>query len=97
MAGVTTTAKDHLSHEMGMHTEGLRGRTQQRFFDITEENVGFSYPDALDVDFNKRAEIDAEGMDTRQINGRLRELMKKVTARSSSRTPAPSIPWRSAY
>ena len=60
MAGVTTTAKDHLSHEMGMHTEGLRGRTQQRFFDITEENVGFSYPDALDVDFNKRAEIDAE-------------------------------------
>jgi methylamine---glutamate N-methyltransferase subunit B len=77
MAGITTTAKDHLSHEMGMHTEGLRGRTQQRFFDITEENVGFSYPDALDVDFNKRAEIDAEGMDTRQINGRLRELMKK--------------------
>ena len=50
MAGVTTTSKDHLSHEMGMHTEGLRGRTQQRFFDIAEESIGFGYPDALDVD-----------------------------------------------
>jgi glutamate synthase domain-containing protein 3 len=62
---------------MGMHTEGLRGRTQQRFFDIAEEKVGFSYPDALDVDFNKRAEIDAEGLDSRQINKELRELMKR--------------------
>jgi glutamate synthase domain-containing protein 3 len=77
MAGVTTTPKDHLSHEMGMHTEGLRGRTQQRFFDIAEEKVGFGYPDALDVDFNKRAEIDAEGLDSRQINKELRELMKR--------------------
>ena len=53
--------EDHLSHEMGMHTEGLLGRTQQRFFDISEENVGYGYPDAPDVDFNKRAEIDCEG------------------------------------
>ena len=27
MAGVTTTKKAHVSHDMGMHTEGLRGRT----------------------------------------------------------------------
>ena len=52
----------------GCTPKGLRGRTQQRFFDVTEENVGFGYPDALDVDFNKRAEIDAENMNTRQIN-----------------------------
>ena len=45
------------SHEMGMHTERCAGRTQQRFFDSTEESDGFTYPDALDVDFNKRAEI----------------------------------------
>jgi glutamate synthase domain-containing protein 3 len=77
MASVTTTSKDHLSHEMGMHTEGLRGRTQQRFFDISEEKVGFGYPDAHDVDFNKRAEIDAEGLDGRQINKELRELIKR--------------------
>ena len=77
MAGVTEVTKDHVSHDMGMHTEGLRGRSQQRFFDITEENVGFGYPDALDVDFNKRAEIDAESLDSRQINQQLRDLMKK--------------------
>ena len=77
MAGVTEVTKDHVSHEMGMHTEGLRGRSQQRFFDITEENVGFGYPDALDVDFNKRAEIDAENLDSRQINQQLRDLMKQ--------------------
>ncbi len=32
MAGLEAK-KDHRSHEMGMHTEGLLGRTQQRFFD----------------------------------------------------------------
>ena len=58
MAGVVTAKKDHLSHDMGMHTEGLRGRTQQRFFDIAETDGGYGYPDAADVDFNKRAEID---------------------------------------
>jgi glutamate synthase domain-containing protein 3 len=62
---------------MGMHTEGLRGRTQQRFFDVTEEKVGFGYPDAFDVDFNKRAEVDAENMNSRQINSALRDLMKR--------------------
>ena len=78
MAGVTTPKKAHLSHDMGMHTEGLRGRTQQRFFDVTEESGGYGYPDALDVDFNKRAEIDCReastpGRSTRQ----LRDLMKR--------------------
>ena len=77
MAGVTTAKKDHLSHEMGMHTEGLLGRTQQRFFDITEEPAGYGYPDAPDVDFNKRAEIDCENLDPKQINIQLRDLMRR--------------------
>ena len=55
----------------------LRGKTQQRFFDITEEGGGYGYPDALDVDFNKRAEIDCEKLDTKQINAQLRDLMKR--------------------
>ena len=76
MAGVTTAKKDHLSHEMGMHTEGCVGRTQQRFFDISEENVGYGYPDAPDVDFNKRAEIDCENLETKQINIQLRDLIQ---------------------
>lgn len=77
MAGVTTAKKDHLSHEMGMHTEGLLGRTQQRFFDITEEPAGYGYPDAPDVDFNKRAEIDCENLDPKQINIQLRDLLRR--------------------
>ena len=31
MAGLTTTKHAHVSHDMGMHTEALRGKTQQRF------------------------------------------------------------------
>jgi glutamate synthase domain-containing protein 3 len=77
MAGVTTVKKDHVSHGMGMHTEQLKGRTQQRFFDLTEENVGFGYPDSFDVDFNKRGEIDCANMEPKEINVRIRELMKQ--------------------
>lgn len=67
----------HLSHEMGMHTEQLAGRTQQRFFDVTaDERDRFTYPLAPEVDFNKRAEFDAAELDTRAINARIRELME---------------------
>jgi glutamate synthase domain-containing protein 3 len=64
------------SHELGLHTEQLTGRTQQRFFDITEEE-SFLYPEAYDVDFNKRIEFDASKMDTNGINLKLRELMSQ--------------------
>jgi len=78
MAGVTTPSREHASHELGMHTEALRGRTQQRFFDVEAiESSGFGYPDAPQVDFNKRAEFDAADMDSRAINLELRELMNK--------------------
>ena len=50
--------QEHESHRMGMHTEQLAGRTQQVFFSAEEEE-GFTYPDAFEVDFNKRAEFDA--------------------------------------
>ncbi|MEZ5773259.1 MAG: GXGXG motif-containing protein [Hyphomicrobiaceae bacterium] len=77
MAGVTTAKKDHASHGMGMHTEQLRGRTQQRFFDLSEDHERLSYPDAFDVDFNKRGEIDCAKLDPKDINIRLREMMKQ--------------------
>ena len=42
-----------------------------------EAHHGFSLPDAFDVDFNKRAEIDASNMSSRtQVNLRIRELMQ---------------------
>jgi glutamate synthase domain-containing protein 3 len=63
------------SHEMGMHTEKLSGRTQQRFFS-PEEEENFTYPGAFEVDYNKRAEFDAANLSTSEINLKLRELMK---------------------
>nr|WP_298686266.1 GXGXG motif-containing protein [uncultured Dongia sp.] len=64
------------SHEMGMHTEKLSGRTQQRFFSPSEEE-NFTYPGAYDVDFNKRAEFDADKLSTSEINLKIRDLMKQ--------------------
>jgi len=64
------------STDMGMHTEQLAGRTQQRFF-LPEEEERFTHPDAFEVDYNKRAEFDAASMDSRQINLKLRELMSQ--------------------
>lgn len=64
------------SHEMGMHTEQLSGRGMQLFFDTGEEG-GFTYADAFEVDFNKRAEVDAEGISVRDVNLRIRELMQE--------------------
>ena len=63
------------SHEMGMHSEQLKGRTQQRFFSpIEEEN--FTYPWSYEVDFANQAEFDAESMTTQEINLHIRNLMK---------------------
>ena len=61
---------------LGMHTEQLAGRTQQRFF-RPEEQERFTYPQAFEVDFRKRAEFDAADMSASEANLRLRELMSK--------------------
>ena len=61
------------SFEMGMHTEQLAGRTQQVYFK-PEEAENFFYPEAFDVDFNKRTEFDAAEMDGLGVNIKIREL-----------------------
>ena len=65
---------EHESHRMGMHTEQLAGRTQQFFFS-PEEAENYVYAGSFDVDFNKRAELDAGDMDAKAVNKRIRELM----------------------
>ena len=62
------------ANEMGMHTEQLKGRTQQVFFSASEEER-FASPNTFDVDFNKRAEFDAADMEIGDINKKIRELM----------------------
>ena len=64
------------SHDLGMHDEQLTGRTQQVFFDSSEEE-NFTYPGAFDVDCDKRAELDAAELDNKVINLRIRELMSE--------------------
>jgi len=68
---ITTKATD-----LGMHTEQLAGRTQQRFF-RSEEQERFTSPQAFEVDFKKRAEFDAANMTGGEINLKLRELMRQ--------------------
>ncbi len=63
------------SHEMGLHEEQLRGRTQQRFFSATEDE-NFVYPWSYEVDFDKAADFDAADMSIEEINVRIRELMQ---------------------
>src|SRR5512144_1506843 len=62
------------SHQI--HSEQLAGRTQQVFFSAAEDE-NFLYPDAYDVDFDKKAELDAAAMDSPEINLQIRALMKQ--------------------
>ena len=66
---------DHKSHDMGLHTEQLAGRTQQRFFDATEEE-NFTYPWSHATDRAKSASFDAADMSPTEINLKLRELIE---------------------
>ena len=64
----------HKSHEMGLHSEQLAGRSQQMYFLPEEEN--FLYPDSYAVDFDRRAVIDAQDLEISGINLKIRELMR---------------------
>jgi glutamate synthase domain-containing protein 3 len=59
-----------------MHTEQLAGRSQQRFF-RPEEEERFTYSQAFEVDFKKRAQFDAGPMSSSEVNLKLRELMSQ--------------------
>lgn len=60
--------------EYGYLTRQLKGLDIKTMFSLTTEG-GYAYPFAVDVDYNKRAEIDASNMEAKEINCRLRELM----------------------
>ncbi len=77
---------EHRSHDMGLHTEQLAGRTQQRFFDVTEEE-NFLYPEAFDVDFNRRETFDAADMSATEVNLKIRDLMSQGCGSIAVRNP----------
>ncbi|MDE0254541.1 MAG: GXGXG motif-containing protein, partial [Rhodospirillaceae bacterium] len=70
MAGVG----ESVSTQMGMHTEPLTGRDIKTKFTLENEG-GFGYDFARDVDFNRRAEIDCADLEPTAINSKIRELM----------------------
>ena len=61
MANIKTVTKKTKAQAMGMHTEVLTGRTQQKFFN-PDEAENFYYFGTYDVDFNKRTELDVKDM-----------------------------------
>ena len=80
MDGLTDAQLDGLSQEgraraLGMTTEQLSGRSMFMQFD-PDEDPNLTYPWAPDVDFNKRTELDADGMTATEVNRRIRELME---------------------
>ena len=68
--------KQDKSHEMGLHQEQLKGKTQQRFFSI-DESENLTYFQSNEVDTSKTATIDALDMTPREINREIRALMEK--------------------
>ena len=67
--------EEHVSRDMGMHTEQLKGRTQQTFFSA-QEGENLTQPFTYEVDFANETEFDAQDMGTRDINLKIRDLIK---------------------
>ena len=59
---------------LGMTTEQLTGKSLYMEFD-PDASENFEYPWAPEVDFNKRTEMDCDGMTTTEVNSGIRDLM----------------------
>ena len=67
MANIKSVTKKTKAQAMGMHTEVLTGRTQQKFFN-PDEAENFYYFGTYDVDFNKRTDLDVKDMTAAEAN-----------------------------
>ena len=76
MANLKTTGKKSKAQSMGMHTEVLTGRTQQKFFN-PDEAENFYYFGTYEVDFNKRKELDVKNMQAPEANKKIDSLMSE--------------------
>ncbi len=68
--------QDERAKALGMTTEQLSGQSLYVEFDPDAEER-FTYPWAPDVDFNKRTEVDCDGMTTTEVNTKIRALMQE--------------------
>ena len=76
MANLKTNNKKSKARSMGMHTEVLTGRTQQKFFN-PDEAENFFYFGTYDVDFNKRTDLDVMNMSAPEANKEIDNLMSQ--------------------
>ena len=76
MANLKSTEKKTKAQAMGMHTEVLTGRTQQKFFN-PDEAENFYYFGTYDVDFNKRTNLDVMNMTAAEANKEIDNLMSQ--------------------
>ena len=76
MANLKTSEKKSKAQSMGMHTEVLTGRTQQKFFN-PDEAENFYYFGTYDVDFNKRTDLDVKEMSAPEANKEIDNLMSQ--------------------
>jgi len=79
MAGLTDgqlndMSQDERARALGMTTEQLTGRSL--FVEFSpDEDERLTYPWAPEVDYNKRAEIDADNLTSTEVNTKIRDLM----------------------
>ena len=52
------------------------GSGRRIFFDAKADGERFAPPDSIEVDFARHAEFDAEGMETSDVNRKIRDLMR---------------------
>ena len=69
-----------------LHEEQLAGRTQQVFFS-PEAQENYLYHGSFEVDYEKRAEFDATGIEPPAINARIRELLEDGHGTITVRNP----------
>ena len=81
MASVTDAELKEMTQEervkaLGMTTDQLTGRSMYMEFD-PDATERMAYPWAPDVDFNKRTELDCDGMTATEVNSKMRDLMNE--------------------
>jgi len=81
MASVTDAELKEMIQEervkaLGMTTDQLTGRSMYMEFD-PDATERMAYPWAPDVDFNKRTELDCDGMTATEVNSKMRDLMNE--------------------
>ena len=89
MANLKTGEKKTKAQSMGLHSEVLTGKTQQKFFN-PDEAENFYYFGTYDVDFNKRTEIDVKDMDCREANKKICLLYTSPSPRDGLLSRMPS-------